>query len=208
MSVFDKDAYVLIDFGLDRSYVSTTFASFSDINLSPLEEEIVVYTLQREQLVRNTYYRDYGIRVGEEEFRADLIPLKIRDFDLILGMDWLTAHQTNVDCFRKEVVLQNSKGVEVVFAGERRVLPSCVISTIKALKLVQKGYPAYLAHVIVTSKGVPKLEDVPIVNEFSDVFLDELPGLLLIENSNSLLIYFKDGLEFCYAWCGAKGLKD
>ncbi|WRX23676.1 hypothetical protein QQP08_016163 [Theobroma cacao] len=177
MSVFDKDAYVLIDSGSDRSYVSTTFASFSDINLSPLEEEIVVYTLQREQLVRNTYYRDCGIRVGEEEFRADLIPLEIRDFDLILGMDWLTAHRTNVDCFRKEVVLQNSKGVEVVFAGERRVLPSCVISAIKALKLVQKGYLAYLAHVIDTSKGVPKLEDVPIVNEFSDVFSDELPRL-------------------------------
>ncbi|WRX10264.1 Reverse transcriptase/retrotransposon-derived protein [Theobroma cacao] len=46
--------------------------------------------------------------VGEEEFRGDLIPLEIQDFDLILGMDWLTAHQANVDCFWKEVVLQNS----------------------------------------------------------------------------------------------------
>ncbi|WRX23681.1 Retrotransposon gag domain - like 10 [Theobroma cacao] len=93
------------------------------------------------------------------------------------GMDWLTTHRANVDCFRKEVVLQNSEGVEVVFAGECRVLPSCVISTIKALKLVQKGYPTYLAYVIDTSKGEPKLEDVPIVNEFSYMFLSELPSL-------------------------------
>ncbi|WRX23577.1 Reverse transcriptase domain - like 10 [Theobroma cacao] len=92
-------------------------------------------------------------------------------------MDWLTAHRANVDCFRKEVVLRNSKGAEIVFVGKRRVLPSCVISAIKASKLVQKGYSTYLAYVIDTSKREPKLEDVPIVSEFPDVFPDDLPGL-------------------------------
>ncbi|WRX31630.1 hypothetical protein QQP08_024117 [Theobroma cacao] len=135
MSLFDKDAYVLIDSGSDRSYVS------------------------------------------EEEFRSDLILLEILDFDLILGMDWLIAHRANVDCFRKEVILRNSEGAEIVFVGECRVLPSCVISAIKASKLVQKGHSTYLAHVIDTSKGEPKLKDVPIVSEFSNVFPDDLPGL-------------------------------
>ncbi|EOY13861.1 Gag protease polyprotein [Theobroma cacao] len=41
MSLFDKAAYVLIDSGSDRSYVSTTFASIADRNLSPLKEEIL-----------------------------------------------------------------------------------------------------------------------------------------------------------------------
>ncbi|WRX30363.1 hypothetical protein QQP08_022850 [Theobroma cacao] len=126
MSLFDKDAYVLIDSSSDRSYVSTTFASIADRNLSLLEEEIVIHTSLGEKLVRNSCYRDCGVRVGEEEFRGDLIPLEILDFDLIL---------------------------------------------------VQKGYPAYLTYVIDTSKGEPKLEDVPVVNEFPDVFLDDLPGL-------------------------------
>ncbi|EOX94106.1 DNA/RNA polymerases superfamily protein [Theobroma cacao] len=162
-----------------ESYVSTTFASIADRNLSPLEGEIVVHTPLGEQLIRNTCYRDCGVRVGEEEFRGDLIPLEILDFDLILGIDWLTAHRANVDCFQKKVVLRNSKGAEIVFVGERRVLPSCVISAIKASKLVQKRYPAYLAYVIDTSKGEHKLEDVPIVSEFPDVFLDDLPGLPL-----------------------------
>ncbi|EOY26510.1 DNA/RNA polymerases superfamily protein [Theobroma cacao] len=133
MSLFDKDAYVLIDSGSDRSYVSTTFASIADKNLSPLEGEIVVHTPLGEQLIRNTCYRDCGVRVAEEEFRGDLIPLEILDFDLIFA--------------------------------------------IKASKLVQKGYPAYLAYVIDTSNGEPKLEDVPIVSEFPDVFPDDLPRL-------------------------------
>ncbi|WRX25294.1 Reverse transcriptase domain - like 10 [Theobroma cacao] len=177
VSLFDKDAYVLIDSGSDRSYVSTTFASIADRNLSPLEEEIVIHTPLGEKLVRNSCYRNCGVRVGEEEFRSDLIPLEILDFDLILGMDWLTTHRANIDYFRKEVVLRNSEGVEIVFVGKRRVLLSCVISAIKALKLVQKRYLAYLAYVIDTSKGEPKLKDVPIVSEFPDVFPDDLPGL-------------------------------
>ncbi|WRX24310.1 Reverse transcriptase domain - like 10 [Theobroma cacao] len=179
MSLFDKDAYVLIDSSSDRSYVSIAFASIADRNLSPLEEKIVIHTPLGEKLVRNSCYRDCGVMVGEEEFRGDLIPLEIQDFDLILGMDWLTAHRANVDYFRKEVIFRNSEGAEIVFVGERRVLSSCVISTIKALKLVQKGYLAYLAHVIDTSKGEPKLENVPIVSEFPDVFSDELSGLPL-----------------------------
>ncbi|WRX21060.1 Integrase [Theobroma cacao] len=137
MIVFDRDAHVLIDSGSDRSYVSISFASFSDRNLSPLEEEIVVHTPLGEWL--------------------------IWDFDLILGMDWLSTHRAKVDCFKKEVILQSSEGAEVVFTGKRRVLPFCVISTLKALKLVRKGYLAYLAHVIDISREEPKLENVPIV---------------------------------------------
>ncbi|WRX22759.1 hypothetical protein QQP08_015246 [Theobroma cacao] len=179
MIVFDRNAHVLIDSGSDRSYVSISFASFSDRNLSPLEEEIVVHTPLGKRLVRNTYYRDCGIKVEEEEFMGDLILLEIRDFDLILGMDWLSTHRAKVDCFKKEVILQSSEGAKVVFTGERPVLPFSVISALKALKLVRKGYPAYLAHVIDISREEPKLENVPIVSEFPDVFLDELLGLPL-----------------------------
>ena len=64
-----------------------------------------------------------------------------------------------------------------MFVGKHRVLPSCVISAIKASKLVQKGYSTYLAYVIDTLKGEPKLEDVLIVSEFPDVFPDDLPRL-------------------------------
>ncbi|WRX13585.1 Reverse transcriptase domain - like 10 [Theobroma cacao] len=80
----------------------------------------------------------------------------------VTGMDWLSTHQAKVDCFKKEVILQSLEGAEVVFRGERRVLQFYVISTLKALKLVRKGYLAYLAYVIDISRKEPKLENVPI----------------------------------------------
>ena len=41
--------------------------------------------------------------IGGQEFLSDLILLDIHDFDVILGMDWLSRHHATVDCYRKEV---------------------------------------------------------------------------------------------------------
>ena len=67
--------------------------------------------------------------------------------------------------------------LEFEFVGDRRVLPTCVISTIKAKRLLHKGCEAYLAHVIDKSSLEVTLDDVPIVCEFSYVFPEDLPGL-------------------------------
>ncbi|KAI5324710.1 hypothetical protein L3X38_033783 [Prunus dulcis] len=97
--------------------------------------------------------------------------------DVILGMDWLAKHHASVDCFRKEVVLRSPGCPEVTIYGERRVLPSCLISAMTAKKLLRKGCSGYLAHVVDTRKQELKLEDIPVVRDFSDVFPDDLPGL-------------------------------
>ena len=67
--------------------------------------------------------------------------------------------------------------IEVTFCGEHRILPSCVISAIDARCLLRKGCSADLAHVIDTGVRELRLEDIPVVQEFSDVFPDELPGM-------------------------------
>ena len=40
-----------------------------------------------------------------------------------------------------------------------------------------KGCQEYLAHVVDTRKEVLKLDDIPVVREFLDVFLEDLPGI-------------------------------
>ena len=49
----------------------------------------------------------------------------------------------------------------------------------QAKRLLYQGCEAYLAHVVDVSKETPRLEDISVVSEFSDVFRDELPGLPL-----------------------------
>jgi len=64
-----------------------------------------------------------------------------------------------------------------VFKGERKVIPSCLISVLVAGKLLRKGCCSWLTHVKELEKGSIDLASIPVVREFPDVFLEELPGL-------------------------------
>ena len=76
----------------------------------------------------------------------------------------------------KKVVFRKPRFLELEFMGDRRILPTCMISTLEAKRL-NKGCKAYLAHVVDKSTSEVTLRSVPIVREFSDVFLEDLPRL-------------------------------
>ena len=43
--------------------------------------------------------------IQNKDFPADLIMLGIHDFDIVLGMDWLSKHRATLDFYKKEVRL-------------------------------------------------------------------------------------------------------
>ena len=51
------------------------------------------------------------------------------------------------------------------------------LTMIQAKRLLRQGCEAYLAHVVDIDKKISKIEDIPVVSEFPNVFSDELPGL-------------------------------
>ena len=104
-------------------------------------------------VIVNRVYRDCPIRIREYEFPRDLIELSFREFDVILGMDWLSRHQVVVDCRMKIVTLRAPSGEEVTFISERSNHLSNVIFATTARTMVQKGCKAYLVYVIDIKKG-------------------------------------------------------
>ena len=68
-------------------------------------------------VIVNKVYRDCPIMTREYEFMGDLIELSFKEFDVILGMDWLSRHQAIVDCIRKRVTLRTPKEDEITFIG-------------------------------------------------------------------------------------------
>ena len=128
-------------------------------------------------VVVNRVYRYCPIRIREYEFPRDLIDLSFREFNVILGMDWLSRHQVVVDCRMKQVTLRTPSGEEVTFIGERSNHLSNVISAATARTMVRKGCEAYLAYVIDKKKAKPSLLDTPTVCDYPNVFSEELPGL-------------------------------
>ncbi|KAA3473223.1 RVP_2 domain-containing protein [Gossypium australe] len=83
-------------------------------------------------------------------FPANLMLLSFDEFDLILGMNWLTLHNAVVNCRRKtiEFKYQNSEVLRIE-SDESSGLP-VVIQLMSAQRYVRKGCNAYLAYVLDT----------------------------------------------------------
>ena len=99
---------------------------------------MIVVTPTRDTLVVERVYKGGQVVIEGGSLPISLILLDIHDFDVILGMDWLATHYATVDCFRKEVKFSTLGESDVVFRGERRMLPSCMISAMTAMKMLRK----------------------------------------------------------------------
>ena len=62
-----------------------------------------------------------------------------------------------MNCFTKEILFDKPGYSEFKFVGDRRILPTCVISALEARRLLLKGCESYLAHVVDTSVTEVKL---------------------------------------------------
>ena len=67
----------------------------------------------------------------------------------------------------------------MIFCGERKILSTSLISIIQANKMLRKACQGYLVYAIESGNSEMQLEEVPVVNEFFDVFPEDLPGLPL-----------------------------
>ena len=98
-----------------------------------------VSLLAGDPLFYDRVVRDSRVLIGEQEFLADLVGLDMRDFDVVLDMDWLSRHRATLDCYKKEVKLHRPGKLEVKLRGMRRELSSNMISAMAAQRMLHKG---------------------------------------------------------------------
>ena len=175
--VFDRDAHILIDPRATHSFISMGFISNVNVESQPIDCSIVVSLPTGDSRVAESVYMDSRVIIGGHEFLADLILLDIHDFDVILGMDWLSRHHATMDCYRKEVRFCRPGQTKVVFYGLRKTLPNSIMTAMKANKMLRKSYQGYLANAIEVRDSGSRLEDISVVREFPDVFPEDLPGI-------------------------------
>nr|GEV48069.1 putative reverse transcriptase domain-containing protein [Tanacetum cinerariifolium] len=147
---------ILFDTGADRSFISTAFSFLIDIVPTPLGNS-----------------HDVELSDG-----------KIVGFDVIIGMDWSRRCHAVIVCDEKLVRIPygnetlNFHGNKSNNGRESRLT---VISCLKAQEYMAKGCQIFLAHISAMkeedrSEG-KQLEDVPVVQDFLEVFPKDLPGL-------------------------------
>ncbi|XP_077225013.1 uncharacterized protein LOC143858243 [Tasmannia lanceolata] len=119
------------------------------------------------------------IRTENREMLVDLIFAELTDFDVILGMDWLSTHYALVDCNKKVVSFEISGEEKFCFEGSGAHSTPIVLSAMQACRFLRQGCEAFLASVVEVNDNDMKIENIPIVREFTDVFPEDLLGLPL-----------------------------
>ena len=134
--IFEAIVHALIDPGSTHSYICNAIPSLGSLPKSETEYDILVTNPLEHSVIVNRVYRDCPIRIREYEFPGDLIKLSFREFNVILGMDWLSQYQVVVDRRMKKVTLRTPSSEEVTFIGERSNHLSNVKSTTTARMMV------------------------------------------------------------------------
>ncbi|XP_073277665.1 uncharacterized protein [Primulina huaijiensis] len=100
----------------------------------------------------------------------------IADFDCIMGIDLLTKYRATVDCYQRLVQFRPEGDENWFFFGDGARPPMPVVSAVKAQRALAKGGEGYLIYDVAVSKDVIDVKNIPVVDEFPDVFPDEIPG--------------------------------
>ncbi|XP_071705028.1 uncharacterized protein [Rutidosis leptorrhynchoides] len=152
--VHHRALFVLFDSCSTHSIVSVKSSKYLKVSPTWLSTPFTISTPMGSIEIIDSVYQNCRLEFNDCMFPANLFPMTMHDFDIILGMDLLSHHHATIDCYSKRILFGNHSIPDCVFNGD---LPE---KSIKNLSIES-----------------PSLENIDVVREFPDVFPDELQGL-------------------------------
>jgi hypothetical protein len=157
--VNDTSAVVLFDSGALHSFISDAYVEKHNMPLPLLKCQMIVSSPGGDMLTSQVCPK-VNLKISGVDFVANLIVLESKGIDVILGMDWLSKHKVLIACAKKSVKLTTPGGKEMEFVAEPVV--------------TAKGDAN---HAKVNQLDASQGSEVSMVNEFPDVFPEELLGM-------------------------------
>ncbi|GJS67572.1 putative reverse transcriptase domain-containing protein [Tanacetum coccineum] len=150
-------ASMLFDSGADRSFMSSTFSALLDVSPSTLDTSYGVELADGRISETNVILRGCTLGLLGHSFNIDLMPIELGSFDVIVSMDWLAKYHALIVCDKKVVRIPYGDEVLIIRGDD-------CDGRITSKKTEDKSEEK-------------RLEDMPIVWEFPEVFPEDLPGL-------------------------------
>jgi hypothetical protein len=155
----DTSTVVLFDSGASHSFISAAYVEKHNLPIALLNYQMIVSSLRGDMLVRQLCPK-VNLKIRGLDFVANLIVLDLKGIDIILEVDWLSKHKVLINCAKKSIKLTTLDGMELEYVIEPVVSAKGVANRVKLNQLDASQGPMVL-----------------VVNEFSDVFPEELPGM-------------------------------
>nr|GEZ67902.1 hypothetical protein [Tanacetum cinerariifolium] len=147
----------LFDSGANYSFVSTTFIPLLGIVPSDLGFSYETEITSGQLLEIDKVIRGCKLEIEDHVFDINLIPFGSESFDMIIGMDWLSNHKADIIRHHKVVRIPLPDGKVLRVIGERPEEKMRHLVSAKAKEQIQ--------------------EEMVVVRDFHEVFLDDLSGL-------------------------------
>src|SRR5688572_14148163 len=147
-------AMVLFDSGASHTFISRKFVTQHQLEVHTLN---VKYAIQATGATQNTNQVARNVILNLEGNKVGAYPLILEDqgIDIILGVNWMKEHEVQINMVTRVVSMRDDQGHS--FELQLPAQP-CLDQMVKKTRAVT-------------------LESIPVVNEFLDVFLEDLPGL-------------------------------
>ncbi|XP_073120659.1 uncharacterized protein [Henckelia pumila] len=174
-------AFVLIDTDASNSLISARFVKQHNLSYINLEVVLYVSTPTGHSVLAKPLVVGCPLEFKENVLMANLKVLTMEDFDCTLGIDMLTTYRASVDCYQWLVQFHPVGGDKWFFYSEGARPPMPLILALRVCHALESGGESYLIYAIDLSTGSVGTEDLPVVNEFLDVFPDEIPGFTPVQ---------------------------
>ncbi|XP_073133609.1 uncharacterized protein [Henckelia pumila] len=173
----DAPGGVIEDTGASHSFLSAAFIVEHEIATTLLIDPMSVSTPASVYLRLREIVINCVICFDESIMITNLINLSMSDFDCIIGMDTLTNYRATVDCFHGVVRFRPYVGDKWNFYGDDSRSRIPLVSSMQMFGLLSTGNEGYLIYAVdaTQDKGL-NVSDIPVVEEFPDVFSEEIPG--------------------------------
>ena len=96
-----REVYALLDTGSTHSFISPACAQRLNLTPENLDFDLSVETPLGAIVITSTVYKSSLVQINSLILPVDLISLEMYEFDVILGINWLTTHHAQIDCFHK-----------------------------------------------------------------------------------------------------------
>lgn len=171
---------ILFDTGTSHSFIANACVDNLELRTEPIGTGMKITSPVGGTLVLTHQCLNLELNIGPHKLLTrNLSAMPISNVHIILGMDWLAENHATILCNERQISFQIPGKDPTMFHGITINHQKSIISALQATTLMKKGCPTYLVYLKeeLKDEGEKKVEDIEIVREFPDVFLDVLPGL-------------------------------
>eukprot|EP00253_Pinus_taeda_P012064 PITA_12064 len=170
---------VLIDPGATLSYINPKVVERCNLQFVKFKNPWLVQLATGAKRRVTSKINNCSFTIADQPITADLNILPLGSYDILIGMDWLEKNWSLVDCKTKIIYYRDQQGDNKEMQGIRRPVQVRPITANQLVKCVRKGCQVYAIQVgYANSKDkTASLNNIPVIQEFADVFPEEIPGL-------------------------------